>query len=184
MSAGTRLRSFLLLLSLAVSACASTSTPEAAPKISVDYDRQYNFSSDHSFYIEPFSRTDPATITVSDTQVTRINAAISDELRRKGLKVVPQAGQADLLVSWYLYTEERVDKKAFDSPRYYDTGVSTPYSSGTLVVSMTNLLTNQPVWRAVLRTQLRGDADEYSEARRQAAARELFADFPPAPGAP
>lgn len=182
MTFGSRLRSFLLLLSLAASGCASA--PDASPKISVDYDRQYNFSSDHSFYIEPFSRTDPATITVSDSQISRINEAISDELRRKGLSVVPEAEQADLLVSWYLYTEERVDKKTYDSPRYYDTGVSTPYASGTLVVSMTSLLTNQPVWRAVLHTQLRGDTDEYSAARRRTAAREVFADFPPGAGAP
>ncbi len=181
MTIKTRARSLLLLLTLAVGACASA--PDSPPGISVDYDHQFDFASDHSFYIEPFSRTDPATITVSDTQIRRINEAIRDELQRKGFKVVPQAEQADLLVSWYLYTEERVDKQTYDSPRYYDTGVSTPYSSGTLVVSMTNLLTNQPVWRAVLHTELRGDTDEYSEARRRAAAQALFAGFPPTAGA-
>ncbi len=182
MTVKTCASSLLLLLMLAVSACASA--PAAPPGISVDYDHQYDFAADHSFYIEPFSRTDPATITVSDTQIRRINEAIRDELQRKGFKVVPRAGQADLLVSWYLYTEEGVDKTSSDSPRYYDAGISTPYTSGTVVVSMTNLLTNQPVWRAVLHTELRGDTDEYSETRRRAAAQALFADFPPTPGAP
>ena len=52
------------------------------------YDQQFNFAAVHKIYIEPTSRTDAATIQISDAQITNIDSALADELGRKGFQMV------------------------------------------------------------------------------------------------
>ena len=163
----------LLLLPL-VAAC---STP--ANKVETTYSHQYDFSEAHNIAIEPFSRTDPATITVSDGQIARINEAITDELRRKGYQVVKDNRQADLLLTWYLITDDGPGGSA--SCRDCDTYAGAGrYGKGTLIVDLTDIMRNQAVWRSVLKTQLRATTDPSElERERTLAAQAVFADFPP-----
>ena len=164
----------LLLLPLAV-AC---STP--ANKVETDYSHQYDFSGVRNIAIERFSRTDPATITVSDTQIERINDAIAEELRRKGFAVVKDNRQADLLLTWYLITEDRISGGNTSCPGCDAYAGSGRYGKGTLIVDLTDIMRNQPVWRSVLKTRL-GTATDPAELERERmlAAQAVFADFPP-----
>jgi len=171
-----RLLACVFLLPLAV-AC----TGPQADKTTADYDSQFNFAAVHSVYIEPFSRTDPATITVSDAQIERINNAIGAELQRKGFAVVTASRQADLFLTWYLITRDPVSTGGKACPVCDMTADgASRYSKGTLVVDMIDPIRNQPVWRSELHTQLTDDPDSAgAEQARRSAAAAVFARFPP-----
>jgi hypothetical protein len=164
----------LLVLPLAAACSAPTN------KVETDYSRQYDFSGVRNIAIEPFSRTDPATITVSDIQIERINDAIAEELLRKGFVVVKDNREADLLLTWYLITEDRLSEASASCPGCDAYAGAGQYGKGTLIVDLTDIMRNQPVWRSVLKTRLGSTADPAELAReRLLAAQALFADFPP-----
>jgi hypothetical protein len=168
----------LALLPLATACSTATNSPPVN-KVETNYSQQYDFSGARSIAIEPFSRTDPATITVSDAQIERINEAISDELRRKGYEVVKDNRQADLLLTWYLITDDRPGAGSANCPGC-DAYAGGRYGKGTLVVDMTDIMRNQAVWRSVLKTRLSAATDPAElERERMLAAEAVFADFPP-----
>ena len=171
-----RLLTTLLLLSLAA-ACSTA----PAPKTSTTFDPQYNFSKVHRIYIEPFSRTDPATITVTDDQVARITAALEAGLRNKGFEIAAFSKEADLLLTWLLVTPDQVNMSTYDSPHYADTGEHVgKYTDGTLVVDLNDPIRLQAVWRSDYKAELKTNADpQQNAATLRAAVQALFADFPP-----
>ena len=165
-------------LALLLAAC---SAAPAVPATTTNYDRQYNFSRIHKIYIEPLSRTDAATITVSDAQISRINGALTSELARKGIEVVTSSRQADLFLSRYLVTEDQVKASSADCEgcdMAVDGGAR--YARGTLIVDMVDPIRNQAVWRSVLKTELTGQpGSAAAEQARLDAAAAVFARFPP-----
>ena len=167
----------LLLLPLGV-ACSST---PADPTTSMTYDQQFNFGAVHKIYIEPTSRTDAATIQISDAQITNIDSALADELGRKGFQMVKSSRQADLFLSWYLVTEDLVKARSSDC-KGCDMAVDggARYARGTLIVDMVDPMRNQAVWRSILKTELAGDpGTARAEQARLEAAAAIFARFPP-----
>ena len=170
----------ILLVSLLVASCSNTPRSEAV----MTYDRQFDFAKVQKIVIEPFSRADPATITVSDQQIARISGAIGDELRRRGFEMVQDNMAADLLVSWSLVTEDNGSAHNIESTSYAIARMARPrtYAKGTLVVDMIDPIRNRPVWRSVFKSQLRAEPDsEKSGEYRRTAAQAVFADFPPKP---
>ena len=168
----------LLILLPLVGGCSSA---PAAPTTSMTYNQQFNFAGVNKIYIEPASRTDAATIQVSDAQIQRINSALTEELGRKGFQVVSSSAQADLLLSWYLVTRDLVEADASDC-NGCDMAVDggERYSRGTLSVEMTDPMRNQSVWRSVLKTELTGEpGTAAAEQARLEAAAAIFARFPP-----
>lgn len=164
-----RLLAGLLLLPL-VAAC---STPQPG-KGETTYDQQFDFSTVHKVTIEPFSRTDPATITISDARIKRINDAIAGELQRKGFAVLKDAVQADLLITWYLISKGQMAGGSNGCPG------CDAYAGGTLIVDMTDIMRNKPVWRSVYETSLDVETDPGKlERERSLAAQAVFANFPP-----
>ena len=178
------------LLTLAALSLAALVTACATPLEAVtDHDSQYDFSRVRSVAIQPFSRTDPGAVRISDMQVARINDAISDELRRKGLQVVEDNSQADMYLTWHLVTQEKTDVRSYNSMSYYSCWRCGPsvsdvsvrqYTEGTLIVDMVDPQRNQSVWRSTIQSRLKSQPDpEEAEARRREAAEAIFADFPP-----
>lgn len=166
------------LLSVLLVACGST---PVAPKTTttITHDRQFNFSAVRKIYIEPTSRTDVATIAISDTQISRIDNALGVELQSLGFETVASSREADLFLTWYLITEELIKSGNCDGCDPALAG-GHRYAHGTLIVNMVDPLRNQAVWRSVLKTSLTGDPGAASaEAARQQAAADIFAGFPP-----
>lgn len=170
-----------VLLACLLAACGGLATEPG--KVDTNYDRNFDFSSVKSIYIQPFSRAEAATITVSDLQIQRINTAITAELERKGFSVVADSASADLSLSWYLVTEDRVRAApgscpGCDRPAGSD---SVRYARGTLIVDLYDPIRNLPVWRSTLHTQLTAEpgSGQAQQHRREAAAA-MFAKFPPA----
>ncbi len=175
------LRGFAALLLITLLSGCGTTTP-VAPTTDMTYDRQFDFSGVDKIYIEPASRTNAATIQISDAQITRINSALTQELASKGIEVVPSSKQADLFLSWYLVTEDLVPVKSRDCDGC-DMPVSggARYAKGTLIVDMVDPMRNQAVWRSVLKTSLTGTpGSAQAEQARLDAAAAIFALFPPA----
>jgi hypothetical protein len=178
------------LLTLAALSLAALVTACATPLEAVtDHDSQYDFSGVKTVAIQPFQRTDPGSVRVSDMQVARINEAISDELRRKGLQVVEDNSQADIYLTWHLVTQEKTDVRSYNSASYYSCWRCGPavsdvsvrqYTEGTMIVDMVDPRRNQSVWRSTIQSRLKSQPDpEQAEARRREAAKAIFADFPP-----
>ena len=167
----------LLLLMPLVSACGST---PATPTTTMTYDKQFNFTRIHKVFIEPSSRTDAATIQISDAQIRRIDSALGDELTRKGFEVVSTSRQADLLLNWYLVTKDPVAESGDCDGCDMSVDGGTRYSKGTLIVDMVDPMRNQAVWRSVLKTDLTADpGSTKADQARLAAAAAIFAQFPP-----
>ncbi|MEM1152795.1 MAG: DUF4136 domain-containing protein [Pseudomonadota bacterium] len=169
----------LFFLSM-TTACASGSSDT---KTHSNYDHQFDFAGVRSVYIEPSSRTDPATIEISDAQIARIDEAISSELTRKGFKVEGASREADLLLTWTLNPRDLVSAKPSASDcdgcdMAVDGGER--YSKGTLIVDMVDPIRNQAVWRTDMDVELYANPGSDRAAQAWATATSaMFANFPP-----
>ena len=169
------------LLALLVTACASTT-----PTANMDFDSSFNFSQVRNIAIQPIDRTVASTVIVSDMQVNRINQALTDELERKGYKVVSSNAEADLLLTWHLITQERMDVRNYNtSTRYncWNCGSNvrvTQFTQGTFIVDLIDPVRLQSVWRSTFESRLRDQPDPArAEENRRNAAAAIFAQFPP-----
>ena len=174
----------LCLVSL-LAACSSTPSLEA----STDFDPRFDFRGVKKIAIQPVDRLGVAAISISDMQISRVNAALASELQRKGFILVEDNSEADMLLAWHLVTEERMDVRNYNSMSYYNCWRCGPvvsdvsvrqYTMGTLIVDMIDPLRNQSVWRAIVDSRLRSSPtpEQTAELNREAA-RALFAEFPP-----
>jgi uncharacterized protein with NRDE domain len=138
---------------------------------------------------------------LSDMQHDRIDEALAFALKNKGLELVEDAGKADLLVSWSLFTQEKTSVQTWNTPpvgyaghynRYnlysgyncWNCFVNQPevtvrnYTEGTFIVDLIDPNLKKSVWRSVIQSRLRGeigrDQDKYNET-----ATAIFASFPP-----
>ena len=171
-------------LLLLLGACSSTPSLEAR----TDYNREFNFSAVKSIAIQPVQRANLASVRISDMQVTRLNESFRNALQARGLSVVDDNAQADLLMVWHLVTEERTDVRTYNTQSFYNCWRCGPsvsdvsvrqFTQGTLIVDMVDPVSNRSVWRSIVQTRLRDTNAEQAEALRNEAARASFAQFPP-----
>lgn len=177
---------FALVLISLVAACSSLSRPLVAD---TDYDDQYDFSHVKKIAIQPFNRTSPDAILISDMQVSRINQALSQELQARGYEMVPDNSDADLLLTWHLVVKDKTDVRSYNNMSYYNCWRCGPavsdirvyqYQQGTFIVDMIDPVRNRSVWRATIQSRLKSEPDPAeSEVRRTEAAKAVFAQFPP-----
>ena len=173
---------------LLFSACSSMATTPAA---TTDFNQGFDFSRVKNIAIQAIDRTVLSTILVSDTQVTNINQAITDELTHRGFTIVQSNAKADLLLNWHLVTKERTDVSGYDTSSRYNcwncrakaggAEVGANYvAQGTFIVDMVDPVSLQSVWRSTFESRIKGrpDAAE-AESNRREAAGAVFARFPP-----
>lgn len=190
---------FLLaaIVAVLVSACAS-----GPPKPTVDYKPDYDFSKVYKvkFYHESGEVSGNNPIPLSDMARDRIDDALENALRNKGMVWVKDASEADLLVSWHLVTEDKTDVRTYETPTMgagygrwggynsysmyncwgcTQTQVSVSnYTQGTFIVDMIDPKLKKSVWRGVMQSRLKGDFKQDQERYNAAAAR-MFESFPP-----
>lgn len=120
---------------------------------------------------------------------TRVRAAIERELNRKALRRLPDA-EADLLVSWQVVPEERLEQIGLGLGFGFGRGdfgwaLSAPppvreIREGKLVVELADSKSKEVVWRAASRRYL--NENQSPEDRRQLideVVAEMFSKYPP-----
>jgi len=198
-------RRFSALIALAVSGLmVGCVNPPLTPI--VDYNKSYNFSSVRTVALHQLPQDlegSPAVLT--DQARERINDALLQSIKAKGLKVVDDAQQADMLLSWYLVTEDKTEERRvttgamadlLSSPAfvsYYNRAAFyqcweciTPttrteiqeYRSGTLIVDLIDPEDQKSMWRSVTNMRLRGPIDK-DQGRYDEAATQALQNFPP-----
>lgn len=189
---------WILAIGLLLTACASS-----PPKPLVDFKPDYNFSAVKkvAFFEKSGQVIGDNPLTLSDMQKDRIHSALSFALRNKGLEIVDDASQADLLLSWHLVTENKTDVRTYDTPAmgpYYgynrysmyncwscvggmsggtDVSVSN-YTQGTFIVDMIDPELRKSVWRSTTQSRLKGQLEQ-DQGKYNAAATNVMASFPP-----
>jgi hypothetical protein len=187
----------VLVVALLLAACAST-----PPTPVVDYNPGYDFASARTFAMYDGSQeaVGENPLRLSDMVRDRINLALQRALEAKGLVFVDDPESADLLLSWFLATEERTDVRTYETPsmgmyhaayrpynRYsmYSCWSCTntevrvsEYTLGTFVVDLIDEDLDKSVWRSVTTSKLKGKV-ERDQAKYDAAAQRILAEFPP-----
>lgn len=196
----SKLRALLTLSALALLAACATTPP--APV--VDFKPGYDFGAVRkiAFYDESGLVTGSHPLLISDMERDRIDSALEQALRARGFEVLERkdAGQAQLLISWTLITNDKTDVRTYETPgmgvgygrygrynRYSmyncwgcaQTEVSVSnYTEGTFIVDMIDPKLQRSVWRGLIQSRLKGglqnDQDKYN-----ATADNIFATFPP-----
>ena len=192
------------LVSLLLGIALLTGCATAPPEPDVDYKHDYDFSRIKTFSF--LSTTDHASgpsskAFISDMQVNRINDALIDAMEVKGYKYVDDAFQADVLLSWHLYAQDKQDVRTYNTgptyggyyggyrgynrAAYYNcwncggTEVRVRnYTQGTYIVDVIDPTMNQSVWRAVIQSKIKEDSISDQQEVNEAAAR-VMGSFPP-----
>jgi hypothetical protein len=181
---------FRFIQALAVLALTALSIGCTTPlEATSDFDQNFDFSKVQKIAIQPTSRTNPATIQISDMQIERVTQALADELKRKGFQIVEDNAEADMFLSWHLVTHEKTDVRSYNSMSYYNCWRCGPsvsdvsvrqYTQGTFIVDMIDPMRNKSAWRSVIQSRLSSTPDpDAGEERREEAAQAIFAEFPP-----
>ena len=188
----TRRLAVSLCTILLLAACAS-----APPAPTIDYKPDYDFSrvKKIAFYDESRRVSGDNPMQLSDMQIDRIDEALAFVLQGRGISIVDNPEEADLLLSWHLVTEHKTDVRTYETPSY-GVGYSrygrynrysmyncwnctntevrvSNYTEGTFIIDMIDPALEKSVWRSVTQSKLKGDPDESRENHIEAANRVL-----------
>lgn len=182
----------LLWIGLLLVACVS-----GPPIPVVDHRADYNFTAVKkiAFFTESGQVIGDNPLQLSDMQRDRINTALAYALTNRGFQMVADAGQADLLLSWALVTQQRTNVQSWGGigvgyggsfgayncwgcgPVRSDISVQS-FTQGTFIVDMIDPGQRQSVWRGVTQSRLRINQAE-EQGKYNEAATAMFASFPP-----
>ena len=200
-TAGLRHSALLALCCAALLAGCASKPPEPM----VDFNPGYDFSGvDSVAWLRESGRvTGENPLRLSDMTRDRIDLALVHALEAKGIRMVDDPADADLLMSWHLATEDKTDVRTYETPshggmygvgwgpynRYAmyncwscmptrtDVSVSQ-YTLGTFIVDMIDPTLEKSVWRSVTSSRLKGEPERDQDKYDSAAAR-ILAAFPP-----
>lgn len=197
--ARTPLRTLVLLFaSTLLAACAS-----GPPKPTVDFKPDYDFMSVKkiAFYRNSGQVSGDNPLQLSDIQRGRIDEALGYALTNRGMVIVDDTSQADLLLSWHLATQHKTDVRTYETPTYgaygyygrynrysgYNCWSCSPtrtevyvqdYTQGTFIVDMIDPQLKKSVWRGVTQSRLKNEPAKEQGVYNEAATA-IFASFPP-----
>ena len=168
---------FVAAMALVLAGCASN--------VVTDYNSATVFGNYASWAFAPSQQASGFT-SLDDS---RVRNAIERELTRKAMRVLPDV-EADLLVSWQIVPEDRLEQVGvglgFGFGRgNFGWGVSAPppvreITEGKLVVELADRRSEEVVWRAASRRYL--NENQAPETRRKLideVVSEMFSKYPP-----
>ncbi|CAA0126247.1 Uncharacterised protein [Halioglobus japonicus] len=201
----TALRTAALIFLAALGSIFLSACVSGPPTPTIDYKADYDFQAVKkiAFYDDSGQVLGDNPLRLSDMQRDRIDEALAFALKNKGFEMVKDTSEADLLISWSLFTQDKTSVQTWNTPGmgvgyggYYgrynryagyncwscmgnQTEVTVSnYTEGTFIVDMIDPKLRKSVWRSVIHSRLKGnhsdDQDKYN-----ATATAIFASFPP-----
>lgn len=166
--------------------------------VKTDFDPSADFTRFHTFAFAGF--TDITKTGLPDNSLTRkrIETGVSRELTQKGLQEVKPDEHPDLLVHYWIGTQDKQRVQGTGGPGYYGGGyygggygwgasyntVTTyEYTEGTLVVDLVEPVKKELQWRATMVAILEDTAQENIELGNEAI-KKAFENYPPKKNAP
>lgn len=158
-------------------------------RVSTDYDPSTDFTSMSSYaWLDDRSGVADDREGISSLLDRRIRSAIEAELGGKDLTRADR-GDADLLVTYRLSVETKIDVDTIHTSAGYGVGwyggmsshtVVSEYEEGTLLIDLIDAPSKQLVWRGTGEARVReSPSPEQREERIRQAVREILASFPP-----
>jgi uncharacterized protein DUF4136 len=148
-------------------------------KATVDYDRDVNFATYHTFFIMK------GTSSGNPLLDRRVNDDVRIELATKGWVDVPEGqGRAAVVVHAATKTKHTYETfyEAWGGWRWRGVGTATTYIEdydvGSVVVDIFDVATKQLIWRGAASDALTENAEKNESITREAIAK-LFRSFPP-----
>jgi len=174
----------VLAMGCALSGCVSI----VPPKPTIDYQSTFDFSTIAAIAFTQ-QQSDVGDDDLNEMLAQHIRASLGNSLEDKGLRVVEDPSQAQLLLRWQLVAEEKTDVEVSRSNSYYmcwrcgssitDIRVKE-YTRGTFVVEFVDPASNLSVWRGVMRGRLSPERSlKDQQALINAACTEILSNFPP-----
>jgi hypothetical protein len=169
----------MLMMSLLLSGCAGN--------VVLDYNAHARFDSYQSWAFAATGQERGSEIVSLDG--TRVRAAVNRAFKSRNMAQV-ERDEADLLVTWQIVEEERLERQGFGLGLGFGSGnfgwgiSSAPpvreIEEGKLVVELVDTSTNEVVWRAASRRYL--NESQSPETRRKLideVVAEMFSRYPP-----
>lgn len=169
----------VLLMALVLSGCASN--------VMLDYNARAEFDSYQSWAFASQGQESGQEIVSLDG--TRVRAAVDREFESRNMSQV-ERDEADLLVTWQIVEEERLERQGFGLGLGFGSGnfgwgiSSAPpvreVEEGKLVIELVDTNTSEVVWRAASRRYL--NESQSPETRRKLiddVVAEMFTRYPP-----
>lgn len=181
-----KIASCWILVGFTLWLAACVSQPALEP--TVDYKQGYNFQALDSFSLLSRRRGAASSAIMSDMAMQRVDLAFKQALEKYGLRFEAKAADADVLLSWLLIAEDRIDVRAYNSAAYYQCWGCGPtvsdvsvreYTQGTLIVDLIDPRLNQSIWRSVVQSRLNNSPElEGQQQRFNQVAERMLEGFP------
>lgn len=182
----TALRYFAVItVAVVLNACAGI-------PVSTDYDPSWQLPPTpvYAWMPHPMNKVDP--MIDNDLVAARVYRAVDEQLAAKGLSMANNAADANLLVTYHIGEEEKLDINTFHSSfGYYpcwrcwgpgfesDVWVSQ-YTQGQLIIDLVDAKTKQLVWRGIASRRVpRFDSPQARDKYVRESVAAIFQKFPP-----
>jgi hypothetical protein len=165
------------------------------PYVETDHQADFDFSMLKTYSVAETKQDTKQDILISPFTLSHIHSALEGELGKR-YQSVASGAKPDFIVSYHVVIEEKIDPRSYDDlygfgyygrgyryprPFFYgtDTGLRV-YNQGSLIIDITDVKTDKPIWRGVSEKRLsRGMAPQQQRTVLSRAVTEVIAQFPP-----
>jgi hypothetical protein len=180
------LRRFVLVaVAVVLNACAGI-------PVSTDYDPNWQLPTNpaYAWMPHPMNKVDP--MVDNDLVLGRVHRAVNEQLEARGLSAAANEAEANLLVTYHIGEEEKLDVNTFHSsfgyypcwrcwgPGYDSDMWVSQYTQGKLIVDLVDAKTRQLVWRGIASRRVpQFDSPQERDKYIRESVAAIFKKFPP-----